>query len=73
MFLLLAFSLHAQMQVRGTVKDNSDELLPGCQYRSRGTSEGTVTDADGRYSLAVPDQQSVLVSRSSEWKRKRWR
>src|SRR5690554_465441 len=61
LFLLLAFSLHAQMQVRGTVKDNSDELLPGVSIQIKGTSDGTVTDADGRYSLAVPDQQSVLV------------
>jgi TonB-linked SusC/RagA family outer membrane protein len=38
-----------------------DEALPGVSIVIRGTTQGTVTNADGRYSISVPDDQSVLV------------
>ena len=60
-FIFFTVNLHAQLQVSGTVTDNQGEALPGVSIVIRGTTQGTVTNADGRYSISVPDDQSVLV------------
>lgn len=61
--LLVLFSFHSfsQVQVSGTVRDNTDELLPGVSILVKGTTRGGVTDFDGRYNISVPDDQSILV------------
>jgi TonB-dependent starch-binding outer membrane protein SusC len=51
-----------ELQVSGkvtTVEGNSS--LPGVSVLVKGTSLGTTTDADGNYSLNVPDGNSTLV------------
>lgn len=59
MFLTLASmsSMYAQgsRNVSGTVTDETGGPLPGVVVMLRGTSEGTVTDADGRYSFQIPE------------------
>jgi len=52
---------HAQdVQVTGTVLDETDMPLPGVTVLVKGTTTGTTTDLDGKYSLtASPDE--VLV------------
>ncbi len=57
----LLFSAIAQSTVTGTVKDDSGESLPGATVTIKGTTTGTVTDIDGKYSLQVPSAESVLV------------
>lgn len=47
--------------ITGNVKDDRGELLLGVSILIKGTSQGTVTDIDGNYSIEVPDDQSVLV------------
>jgi TonB-dependent starch-binding outer membrane protein SusC len=47
--------------VSGTIRDEEGSGLPGVTVAIKGTSTGTVSDADGRYSLAVPDERAVLV------------
>ena len=48
--------------VSGTVLDgDSKEPLPGVNVVIKGTSIGTTTDGDGKYSLNVPDEGGVLV------------
>lgn len=59
------FSLHAQtVQITGTVTSAEDRLpLPGVSVIVSGTTIGTVTDFNGRYSLAVPaDARSLIYS-----------
>jgi TonB-linked SusC/RagA family outer membrane protein len=51
----------AQVTVTGTVTDERNESLIGVNVQVKGTTTGAVTDIDGRYSLAVPGNQSVLV------------
>ncbi|PGH38932.1 MAG: SusC/RagA family TonB-linked outer membrane protein [Candidatus Nephrothrix sp. EaCA] len=52
----------AIMQVSGKVTDaNTGEPLPGVNVAVKGTLNGTSTDADGKFSLPVPDQGAVLV------------
>ncbi|HTN69345.1 MAG TPA: SusC/RagA family TonB-linked outer membrane protein [Dysgonamonadaceae bacterium] len=61
--MLFLFSFHSfgQVQVSGTVKDNTNEPLPGVSILVKNTTRGGVTDLDGRYNISVPDNQSILV------------
>lgn len=47
-------------QVSGVVTDKSGIPVIGAAIAVPGTSTGTVTDANGRYSLAVPNGTKVL-------------
>ena len=52
----------AQTQaVSGQVKATTGEGLPGVNVILKGTSVGTTTNAEGKYSLAVYDAQGRLV------------
>ncbi|SMP25085.1 TonB-linked outer membrane protein, SusC/RagA family [Algoriphagus winogradskyi] len=64
-FLLgICFSISgfAQQTVTGTIISSDDGLaLPGVSILIKGTTTGTTSDVDGKYSLSVPDEKSVLV------------
>lgn len=47
--------------VTGTVTDETGEPLIGVSVSIKGTTTGTMTDLDGKYSLSVPDAGAVLV------------
>lgn len=47
--------------VTGRVTDDAGAGLPGANVVERGTTNGTVTDADGRYSIALTSRDAVLV------------
>jgi TonB-linked SusC/RagA family outer membrane protein len=47
--------------VKGTVTSDKGEGLPGASVILKGTSTGTTTDVDGKYSLNVPDGAGTLV------------
>ena len=49
-----------QITVSGVVKD-AEAPLPGVSILEKGTSKGTTTDADGKFTLAVTSESSVLV------------
>jgi TonB-linked SusC/RagA family outer membrane protein len=52
-----------QRSVSGNVTDPGGEPLPGVTVMVKGTSNGTVTDADGNYSLSnVPDNAILVFS-----------
>lgn len=48
-------------KVQGVVKDESGSALIGVSIVVRGTSTGTVTDADGKFSLNVASKDAILV------------
>jgi len=48
------------ISITGTVTDNFDDPLPGVNVVVKGTSIGQVTDANGRYTITVPNQDAVL-------------
>lgn len=54
------FSQPQTIQVTGTVTDSKGESLPGVNIVEKGTTNGVITDMDGRYSIEV-GPQSVLV------------
>lgn len=43
-----------QRTITGIVTDNNGNALPGVNVVATGTIQGTITDANGRYSLVVP-------------------
>lgn len=59
--VLGGMALNAQISVTGTVQDKTQEPLIGVSVLLKGTSVGTITDLDGRYTVDVPDAGSVLV------------
>jgi TonB-dependent starch-binding outer membrane protein SusC len=61
-FLLMGIITHAQTQVGGTVKDRSGTALPGVNVLVKGTSNGTSTDADGRFSLNASSDDVLVFS-----------
>ncbi|MFZ4708149.1 MAG: SusC/RagA family TonB-linked outer membrane protein, partial [Bacteroidales bacterium] len=49
-----------QGTVTGTVKDDVG-TLPGVSIQIKGTTQGTVTDVNGKFSLNVPEAGTVLI------------
>ena len=48
-------------RITGKVTDEKKEPLPGVTVIIKGTKLGTVTDVDGKYTLAVPVGNNALV------------
>ena len=61
LFAGFAVGLRAQQTIKGTVKDAAGESLPGANLYFLPGMQGTVSDAEGRFSLPVPDSASALV------------
>ena len=63
--LLLAVSLvgYAQknMTVKGQIVDSAGEPLIGATVKAAGSTAGTVTDLDGRFSVEVPSKTKAVV------------
>ena len=60
LFVLAGFAL-AQRTVVGTVKGDDGEALIGASIRVKGTNAGAVTDASGKFSVAVPADANTLI------------
>ena len=50
-----------QITVTGKVTDELGDPLPGVTVSIKGTTQGTATDANGAYSLAVPNANATLA------------
>ncbi len=48
-------------QIKGKVSDENGEPLPGVTIVFQGTTQGTISDIDGNYSMVMPDNAEVLV------------
>jgi len=59
--MFLSSDLIAQMQIKGRVDDNSGLPLAGVTVLEKGTSNGTVTDFDGEYSIKSSGNKPILV------------
>ena len=61
--LFLGSFLWAQeVEVQGTVTDNTGEPLPGVNILIKGTQNGTTTDFDGHYQIKVPVGTTLVFS-----------
>ncbi|WP_294082277.1 SusC/RagA family TonB-linked outer membrane protein [Proteiniphilum sp. UBA5384] len=54
--------LMAQTQVRGTVVDEAGDPVIGATIQIKGTTQGTVTDMDGSFSLSAPTGGTLVIS-----------
>lgn len=50
-----------QTSITGNISDGTGTPLPGASIVEKGTSNGTVTDFDGNFSLQVSDTNAILV------------
>src|SRR4030042_6730114 len=63
MLLCTAGYLLAQMEITGKVTDVSGNSIPGVNVIIKGTDIGTITDADGNYSIPdVPSDATLVFS-----------
>lgn len=60
LFSLMAILVQARI-VTGTVTDEFDDPAIGVSVTVKGVKGGIATDADGKYSINVPNDKSVLV------------
>lgn len=54
-------SLYRQAKISGIVTDESGTPLPGVAIRIKGATNGSVTDASGKYNISIPDNSATLV------------
>ncbi len=59
--LTITSAMFAQKTVSGVVEDEESNTLPGVNVTLKGTTEGTITDSKGQYSIQVPGNDAVLV------------
>ncbi len=62
LLLALPMMVIAQTTIRGVVKDQSGQPLPGVNVTVAGTTNGTVTDMDGNYQLSAPADATLNFS-----------
>lgn len=64
LFSFFSFSLQAQndggIVIKGNVRDGLKLPLPGVSVVVKGTSQGTITNMDGEYSLSIPKDGITL-------------
>lgn len=55
-------SVDEQVSVSGIIADENGEPLPGATVQEKGTTNGTITNYDGTFSLQVPENAILTVS-----------
>lgn len=60
-FGMLAYAQNGSL-ISGTVVDETGEPLPGVNIVIKGTTSGSVTDIDGKFSLQVPDASTAVLT-----------
>ncbi|MDP4662505.1 MAG: SusC/RagA family TonB-linked outer membrane protein [Salibacteraceae bacterium] len=61
MMLFSHLLLAQERTVTGTVRSDDGSTLPGVTVQIKGTTSGTASDMDGKYSIAVPGGDAVIV------------
>lgn len=62
MLLVCSFTAAAQVNVTGTVSDETGEPLPGVTVMVKGTSNGASTDIDGQYRINAPADGTLVFT-----------
>lgn len=58
--LTLALAVGAQLKVNGLVTDQTGQPIPGVSVVEKGTSNGTITNLEGRYNLILSSEKSII-------------
>lgn len=62
MLILVCTTMYAQSEITGTVVDEFGDGLYGTTVVEKGTSNGTVTDLDGNFTLKVAEGTTLVIS-----------
>ena len=54
-------NLIQQITITGTVTDQTGKPMPGVNVVFKGTITGVVTDVSGKYSIQLPDKETILI------------
>ena len=60
--LVPLWSFAQSIAIKGMVKDNSGEPIIGANIMQKGTTNGTISDFDGNFTLNVPSNSTIVVS-----------
>lgn len=60
-FLFFVSMAFAQSKISGTVSDEAGGGIPGVSVSVKGTTQGTITDMDGKYTLDVTGSNRTIV------------
>lgn len=61
-FMLIPWLTYAQSKISGSVTDANNTPIPGVSVRQKGTTNGTATDGNGKYSITLQkDGQTMLT------------
>jgi TonB-linked SusC/RagA family outer membrane protein len=61
--MLLCFGVHAQVRITGRITSSDDRLpIPGATVKIKGTSQGTLTDVNGAFSLQASANNVLVIS-----------
>ncbi len=58
---IFAMAPAQNLKVGGTVTDSQGNPIPGVMVTVKGTNTGVVTDINGKYTISVPSDKSILV------------
>ena len=64
LFLAIFFCSFTEVQgvtITGTVTDKQGESMPGVSVVVKGSTTGSITDSNGKYSINIPNENTVLV------------
>lgn len=54
--------IYEQINITGIITDETGEALPGASILEKGTTNGTISDVDGKFSLSVPEDAILTIS-----------
>lgn len=60
--LVLSLAMWADVHVSGIVVDEKGEPVIGASIQVKGSTQGTISDYDGKFELDVPDNSTLTVS-----------
>ncbi|MGJ8743187.1 TonB-dependent receptor [Polaribacter sp.] len=60
--IIFSATAFSQKKISGTVNDSANQLLPGASILEQGTTNGTSTDFDGKFTLNVKENATLVVS-----------
>jgi TonB-linked SusC/RagA family outer membrane protein len=61
-FVMMTHNLFSQNIVTGSVRDDTGQFLPGVNIVVKGTTNGTLTDINGKFSLQVPKNATLVFT-----------
>ncbi|UOE49946.1 SusC/RagA family TonB-linked outer membrane protein [Mucilaginibacter sp. SMC90] len=62
LFSVITMTAYAQKTVTGTVTEKSGQSIPGASVTEKGTTNGTTTNADGKYTIKVKEGAVLTFS-----------